>query len=216
MCVYEKQKIELIEYANKLVESEYVHGTGGNISLRSADNSEIILITPSGMEYCDLVPDDIAVCDLNCKVIEGRCKPSIELGMHSGIYKSRKDVLAIMHSHSIYSLGLAMSRKPLPAVQASLVFIGNPIEIAEYANPGTPELAENVVRSLAGNGAVLLANHGLVTVSTNLKSAYEIVEKIEISIRAYLYAKIFGGAVAISQEEGEELIEFVKQNYGQK
>jgi len=207
---------EIIKYGKIIYEGKHVEGTGGNISVRVPQDRNLFMITPSGMSYNKLNPEDIVVCNLDGKVIKGNRKPSIEHNLHAEIYKVREDVDAIIHTHSLYSTALAIARTPLPAIEAGLALIGDTIEVADYANPGTKELAQNVVKTLGKKGAVLVANHGLVAVSSNLKKAFNIVERIEHGGRLYFLASTAGKVFMIPKKECEEIRQFVAKKYGQK
>lgn len=207
---------EIIKYGKIIYTGKHVEGTGGNISARMPQDKNLFMITPSGMPYNELKPEDIVICNLEGEIIEGNRKPSIEKNMHAEIYKVREDVDAIIHTHSLYSTALAIARTPLPAIEAGLAMIGDTIDVAEYANPGTKELAQNVAKTLGKKGAVLVANHGLVAVSNNLKVAFNIVGQVEHSGRLYFLASTAGKVFIIPKKECEEIRQFVIKKYGQK
>lgn len=207
---------EIIKYGKIIYAGKHVEGTGGNISARMPQDRNLFMITPSGMPYNELKPEDIVICNLDGEIIEGNRKPSIEKNMHAEIYKIRGDVDAIIHTHSLYSAALAIARTPLPAIEAGLAMIGDTIDVAEYANPGTKELAKNVAKTLGKKGAVLVANHGLVAVSNNLKGAFNIVGQVEHGGRLYFLASTTGKVFMIPKKECEEIRQFVTKKYGQK
>lgn len=101
---------EIIKTGILLSEKGLIQGTGGNISFRTEKG---IFITPSGMDYRVLVPEDLVLLDPEGNVIEGERKPSIEKEMHMKVYKSRKDINAVIHTHSVYATALAAARQPL-------------------------------------------------------------------------------------------------------
>ena len=165
-----------------MVKEVLVASTWGNISGRVGPNQ--IYITPSGMEYESLEVEDITLIDLNGNVLEGKRKPSSEFQLHCEIYKAREDVQGIVHTHSKCASAFAVVQKPIPPLIEDMVqVVGGEVSVAQYALPGTKELATNAVWALGSKGAVLLANHGVVGVGYNLQEAYKaclLVEKLPI------------------------------------
>ena len=190
-------------------------GTWGNISVRVDD--ETFLITPSGMSYGSLKIDDIVMADMKGNTIDSKRKPSIEHALHRTIYRHRPDVGAVIHTHPQYSTAFAIARKDIPAVSEELIqIIGEGVKCAEYALPGTEELAANVVSALGNNNAALLANHGAVCVGGDLSDAFKVAEVLEKSAKTIIMATILGTPEVISHDECLKMQDFVKNHYGQK
>ncbi|MFH1624952.1 MAG: class II aldolase/adducin family protein [Pseudomonadota bacterium] len=169
-----------------------VLGTMGNCSARVHDH-DMIAITPRSMDYATLKDEDITLVDYCAKVIEGGREPSIELPMHLQIYNSRKDVSAIIHTHSVFASAMAASGRKVPVVVDELmVYVGGEIELAEYALPGTRKLAENALKAMGEKNAVLLTNHGVVGVGKDLKSALLSCEIVEKAAKITIYATLLG------------------------
>ncbi|PZC51582.1 MULTISPECIES: class II aldolase/adducin family protein [unclassified Mesotoga] len=214
--MFEAEKKELIEYGIKVFRSGLVHGTGGNLSMRVGENGDMYLMTPSGIDYEQIVPDDIVLIDMNGRVIEGERKPSIEHGMHREVYKKRKDVNAIIHTHSLYSTALSITRQPLPQIESSVVLMRGQIEVADYARHGSMELAMNVVNALGDRKAVLMANHGQLAADESLAKALKTCVSVEHCAQMYILARSVGQVYPISPEKCDELREYIKTSYGQK
>ncbi|MFZ5754512.1 MAG: class II aldolase/adducin family protein, partial [Bacillota bacterium] len=115
-------KEELIHTGKELVDLGLVAATWGNISIRLPKNQGV-LITPSGMDYYNINPEDLVVLDLQGKVLEGERKPSSEKLLHLTIYRHRPDVQAVVHTHSPYATAYAVVRKPIPALVEDLAQI---------------------------------------------------------------------------------------------
>ena len=108
-----------------------VQGTGGNFSVRCARG---MIITPSGMDYGALTPDELPVLSLGGEMVEGFRKPSVERELHAEIYRRRPDVNAVIHTHSVYAIAAAALRAPMPALTDNqAVLFGGPVPCAEYA-----------------------------------------------------------------------------------
>ncbi len=185
-----KEDVRLISL--EILKRGLVLGTMGNCSTRVSGHS-MIAITPRSMDYNLLSDDDIVLVDYTGKVIEGGLEPSIELPMHLEIYRIRKDISAIIHTHSVFACAIAATGNRVPPVVDELmVYVGGEIELAEYAIPGTQQLAVNTVKALGEKNAVLLANHGMIGVGKDLKSALLSCEIVEKASMITVYASLFG------------------------
>jgi len=210
----EKERKVVVDYGKKLVTSGLTSGTGGNLSMYCRENGTIA-VTPSGMGYFDIRPEDIVVTDIKGNVLEGDKRPTSELSFHLALYESREDINAVVHTHSVYATTLACMGLELPAVHYMVAFSGKKVPLAPYATFGTPELAESVASHIKGYNAVLLANHGLVTVASNMPTAFSAAEEIEFVARIYCQAKSMGEPKILGDDEMEKISEKFKW-YGQK
>ncbi len=187
MNFFEERK-SICNTATRMLAQGLVVGTWGNISLRL--NNSNILITPSALNYEKMEASDLMLIDLEGKVIEGKHRPSSEMPLHLAIYKARKDVCAIVHTHSTYATALAVARVPLPPIVEDLMqAVGGGVEVAPYAHPGSNELAVNCTESLNDKNAVLLANHGVVGVGKSLEEAYNVCQVVEKAAHIFLLAR---------------------------
>lgn len=190
--------------------------TWGNISVCDPEN-DLLYITPSGMPYNTLESDDITVCDLSGKVVEGKRKPSVETGLHALIYQKRKDVHAIIHTHPASSMVFAILHEDIPVVTDEIAqSIGGPIRCAAYGLPGSEELAENCVKALGNVQACLLANHGAVCVGKDLKECFKVAAVTEAGADAYYKARAIGTPQIISDENTAWMRDFAVNKYGKE
>lgn len=209
------QRQQVVECGRQMARAALAVGTWGNISRRLAGG--LIAITPSGMEYEIVEPQDIVIMDLDGNCIEGECKPSTEEPLHRAIYAARADVGAIVHTHSIYASAMAAARKPIPGVMEDLAqIVGGDVRVAKYALPGSSQLGSNAVEALAGRNGALLANHGVVGVGDCLKQALLICQIIEKSAQIFIAALAVGGAVELPQEDIDFMRDFFLHKYGQR
>lgn len=196
---------EIIATACNFKPSGLSVGKTGNISARC---DEGFIITPTGLPYEELVPDDLVICNLSGEVISGKWVLSSEWPFHAAIYKARNDVNAIVHSHSPYAAGLACSRKSIPAFNYTVVLLGgDSITCADYATFGTEQLAINVVNALVNKNACLLANHGQVTVADTIVNAYKFAHLVEDLAKQYCISLQCGGPVLLDAAEMKVIIE---------
>ena len=191
--------------------------TWGNISVRSETGE--ICITPSGMPYQEITPSDLVFLDAEGNVTEGNRIPSIETQMHVLIYQNRPDVQAILHTHPVASTVFGVLRKPIPVITDEIAqAIGGEISVAEYALPGTKELAENAVRALGEKNACLLANHGAVCVGKDLAACFKVATVLETGAEIYQKALAISngaGQVELKADDVKAMYDFAQNRYGQ-
>ncbi len=212
--LYQDIRNDIANLGKEIAISGFNLGTWGNISARIDENH--FAITPSGIAYETITAEDIVVIDLAGNIIDSNKKPSIELPLHTEIYKVKKNINAIVHTHSVCCTAFAIARKPIPAVCEDMVqIVGGKIEVAEYFLPGSKELAQSAVTALGNKSACIMANHGLITAADNLNEAYKIAQIVEKSAQAVIYANSLGGAIELSQDDIDFMRDFYLNEYGQ-
>lgn len=210
----QKEREQVVEYCLKMINAGLTKGTGGNISIFNREEG-LYAISPSGMDYYSMKPEDVVVMNLKDEVVEGTRRPSSEWGLHSIFYKNREDIDAVVHTHSTYCAVLATNREELPPSSYLVAFAGPNVRCAPYASFGTPELADAAYEYMKDRKAVLLANHGLVAGGSTILKAFQVAEEIEFCAEVYVKAKSIGTPVLLSEEEMEYMLERF-QDYGQK
>lgn len=209
----EKERKLIVEFGKKLVTSGLTKGTGGNLSIYNREE-KFMAITPSGIDYFEIRPEDVVVLTIEGKQVDGDKKPSSEVELHRIFYERRTDIDAMIHTHTIYATTLACLNWSLPPVHYMVAVAGKDVRCAPYATFGTRELAENAFQFMKDRKAVLLANHGLLTGGSSLQEAFNITEQIEYCAELYYRTKCIGEPVIISDEEMELMKEKFK-TYGQ-
>lgn len=205
----EKEKEKIIEYGLKIYNDKLTNGTGGNLSILNRDEG-IFAITPSGIPYTEIRICDIAVLDLRGNQLEGNKKPSSEVELHRIFYRNRKDIDAIIHTHTINATVLSCLNWDLPALHYMVALAGPDVRCAKYATYGTSQLAENAFEAMKDRKAVILANHGLLAGGRDIENAFSITEEIEYCAELYIKAKSIGEPVILSNEEMEYMMEKFK------
>jgi len=212
----DKFKQMVIDAGKKMASEKLTIGTWGNISVRDSEEG-YIFVTPSGMEYDSCTCADIVVFDKEGNWAEGERRPTTEKNLHIMIYRQRKDINAIIHTHPLYSMTFAVAGQPVPAVTEEFAqIVGYEVKCAGYALPGTDELAQKTVDSLGQNNAVLLENHGAVCVGDNMAKAFRVAEVLEKTAHILILCKSIGLPKIISSEEVKVLQAYVRESYGQK
>jgi L-fuculose-phosphate aldolase len=197
-------KKEIIEIGKRVYARGYVASNDGNISARI--NKKHILITPTGISKGFMKMSDLIVVDMNGKVISGKKKPSSEIQMHLHIYKERTDVNSVCHLHPPYATGFAVAGIPLDQfiLQEVIITLGT-IPLVPYGTTGTEELYKPLLPVLQNYDAFLLANHGALTVGTDVFNAYYKMETLEHVAQIVFIAKQLGNLNILSAEQVQKL-----------
>ena len=190
----------LCDYGRRLITDRLTTGTGGNVSIYDRDR-HLIAITPSGKPYDQLTPDEISIINPKGKHIGGSL-PSSEWPLHTAVYLERPDINAIVHTHSRFATTFAILREPIPACHYLIAVSGaNQVRVAPYATFGSDELAQQTVASLEKDNCILMANHGLLAVGTDIHKTYNIALYIEEVAELYYRARAIGTPKLLTGEE---------------
>jgi ribulose-5-phosphate 4-epimerase/fuculose-1-phosphate aldolase len=180
-------KQQIVAVTNELFDQDIVTASGGNISARIPE-MDTIWITPTKLFKGGLTVDDLIRVDLDGNVLEGRTRPSIEAPLHTGIYRERSDVLAVVHSHAPYGTAIGLCNYCMPPITFG-GFIISKMPFVPYT-PSGGDLAKAVLEVLGEWPGVFLQNHGLLTVGKDLRSATNFTEMVEHTGRVLLIAKL--------------------------
>lgn len=190
-----EMKKEVIRIAKKADQMELCRHKSGNFSLIDRKKN-LVYITPSGISREDLTPEKIIVVDLDGNVVDGDLHPSIETAMHITAYKIKPEAGGVAHTHSRYSTIFACMGKEIPPVSAEAVLYGGkPVKVAEFAPPGSRELAQTIVEPMKESDVCLLRYHGVIAVGENLEKA--LIKLIYVEEVAFLYYHM----LALGQKE---------------
>jgi L-fuculose-phosphate aldolase len=176
-------RTEIIRIAQELDAAGLVPNKSGNVSSRVADG---FLITPTGVPYRDLTPDQIVVLEMAGEPAAGGWRPSSEWRMHAAIYAARSDVQAVVHTHSPHATALACAGRGIPPFHYMIALAGGDIRCTPYCTFGTAELAESAVQGLVGRRAALLGNHGVMAAGSSLREAHAVAIEVENLAGEYL------------------------------
>lgn len=173
---------ELVAAAQRLDAAGMMPSKSGNLSFR---DGEAFVVTPSGLPYAGMVEEDL-VRVMPDGSATGRRRPSSEWRLHQAIYAARPEVAAVVHTHSPRATALSCARRGIPPFHYMVLLAGGPVRCAEHATFGTEALARNCIAGLAERRAVLLANHGVVTVGGSIASAVTLALELENLAGQYL------------------------------
>jgi len=145
--------------------------------------------------------DDIVVADFEGNNVEGELRLSIEKMLHIGIYKARKKVNAVIHSHPVYGNILSVAGMDIPEIlDDQVTYLGGAIKLAKYAIPGTPDLVDSALEALGPRNGALLANHGAVSVGRDMKEAFVACELLERTAQIYVFAMLLGKITPLPEQ----------------
>ena len=202
----------IVEAARSLDALGLTQGTSGNIALRWEDG---LLITPSGLPYARMSPDDIVFMRLDGS-FEHPLKPSSEWRFHRDILARRPEVNAVVHAHPVYCTAFAMCRREIPAVHYLIAAAGGPtVRCAPYATFGTEELSAHALAALEDRTCCLLANHGMIATGPDLEKALWLAVELETLCRQYAVALQVGTPVVLPDDEIARNVEKFR-SYGLK
>ena len=188
------------------------HGSTGNCSIRKEEG---FLISPSGIRNDSLKSEHIVLMKMDGTLVNPKkLQPSSEWLFHRDIFTSRKDVNAVVHTHSVYASALSVLGAAIPQFHYMIAVTGGKeIPCAQYAMFGTQELSDNILKSLGKQKACLMSNHGLITVGTDLKEAVDIAEEVEHLSKMYVIANMPRKPHLLSDEEMDDVLKRF-QSYG--
>lgn len=200
------QRHQMVEIAAWMHQRGYVSGLSGNLSLRLEGGN--FLITPSGISKRQLSPENLLVVDSEGSLVEraGPLQPTSELPMHLEVYQQRPDVAGVIHAHPIACVALSLVGITLdePLIPEAMVLLG-PVPTTEYATPSSDENKAAIAGLIASHNAIILSQHGSLTVGRDLLEAYQRLETLEHSARTVALAYQLGKPRHLSEEALQKL-----------
>ena len=158
-------------------------GTSGNISVRYQDG---MLITPSGVAYHKLTPDQIVFVSYEGKA-EANKVPSSEWLFHLACYHARPELNAVVHNHAVNATAVSILNHDIPAIHYMVAVTGtNIVPCIPYATFGSSELADSVEHGIKLSKALLMQHHGMITMEVNLEKALWLANEVEVLANMYL------------------------------
>lgn len=212
----EEIRKQIVDYGNRLISSGLTIGTAGNISIYDKD-SGYMAISPSGIPYEKVTPEDVVIMDLEGNIVDGKRKPSSENGLHTAFFLEKPDARAVVHAHSMYCTTLACAGVDLKSVHYAIADTGvATVPTVPYKTYGTPELAAAVRSTLKGSDskALLLANHGLVAYGDSIEKAFAVAMTCEWCAEVQWRSMAISTPNVLSDAQMAEVIEHYK-TYGQ-
>jgi L-ribulose-5-phosphate 4-epimerase len=218
----ERVRVDVARLHALLPRYELVIWTGGNISGR-VPGADLFVIKPSGVEYEDLAPDNMILCDLDGNVIPGapgsERSPSSDTAAHAYVYRNMAHVGGVVHTHSTYATAWAARGAAIPCVITGMADeFGGEIPVGPFAIIGDDSIGRGIVQTLSGHRsrAVLMQNHGVFTIGKDAKDAVKAAVMCEDVARTIHIAKQLGEPIPIPQDKIDALFDRYQNVYGQK
>jgi L-ribulose-5-phosphate 4-epimerase len=212
--MYDKEKREIINAGLALKEYNLIALSGGNVSMRLPNGQ--LLVTPSGMAYDGMVEDDVVVMDIDGTVVEGERRPSVDSLALLHVYKNMERVNAIIHTHQVYATAISLVFDKVPNAVTTLAnACAGEVQVAPFSSAASLQMGIETVEHIGDSNAIILKNHGVITVGKNLKEALYAAVYLEDAVKTYFVAKSMGEPTLLSDEQFKEAVEVFK-DYGQK
>jgi len=183
---------EILYWCLESVRTGLNFNTQGNISVRLPEH-EAIVITPSGVRYDVLTPEQMVVIGYDGVVVEGDLFPSTETDVHLAHYRARPDVNAIVHTESPYvNVFGAVGRTIDPVLLNMVLYAKGPVPIMPFEFSTNADFGERSAATMGASvNAVVWGNHGLLSVGADLAGAFKVAVAVEAN------AQVLAGALAI-------------------
>ncbi|WP_179569892.1 L-ribulose-5-phosphate 4-epimerase [Schumannella luteola] len=207
---------------DELVRYRLVVWTGGNVSGR-VPGADLFVIKPSGVDYDDLSPESMILCDLDGHVIPGtpgsERSPSSDTAAHAYVYRNMPDVGGVVHTHSAYATAWAARAEPIPCVITGMADeFGGEIPVGPFAIIGDDSIGRGIVQTLSGHRsrAVLMQNHGPFTIGKDARDAVKAAVMLEATAETVHLARQLGEPIVIPDEHVDALFQRYQNVYGQR
>ncbi len=212
----EQLRREVLEAALALRDYGLVWMAGGTICARDRESGNVV-VTPSGLDYTALTPEDMTVMDMDMNVVDGKYRPSVATNLWTAIMRVRPDVYAVVHSHSPYATAFSVINQPIPVItETQADWFGQPVRVAPYAHLEDEHFVTAPVEVLGDGFGVLLGQHGPITVGKNLPDALERAVTLEEAAKTYYIARGLGEPLLFTPEQALRSFEYYHHRYGQK
>jgi len=196
---------DLSRIAKKLYDKGLVAGTNGNISARI--DTDVLLTSPLGVSLGALDPEQIIKTDLRGDLLDGAGRPSVEYPLHLEAYRLRSDIRAVVHAHPPFATGMAAAGQDMTRpLLTEVVLVFKAVPLAKYAPPNTEAFMRSITDLAPEYDAILLANHGALTLGKTPDEACYKMEVLESVAQSTLTAQLFGGGVFLSDAQLQELL----------
>lgn len=214
--ILEELRTHVLRTALLLPKYNLVWMAGGTVCARDPQTG-YMAVTPSGLDYECLTPDDITVTDMDMNLVEGKYRPSVALSLWTGFMRARPDLNAVIHTHSPYATAFSVAYQPIPVITETMAdWFGQTIQVTRYLSVEDPEFTTLPVEVMGDGYAVLLGNHGPITVGRTLEHALERAVTLEEAARTYSIARTVGTPVSVTEEQARASFDYYHNRYGQK
>jgi L-ribulose-5-phosphate 4-epimerase len=200
-----------------LTRYQLVVWTAGNVSAR-VPGHDLLVIKPSGVDYEELTPENMVVCDLDGRVVDGEHAPSSDTEAQAYVYRQMPQVGGVVHTHSTYATAWAARGEPIPCVLTMVADeFGGEIPVGPFGLIGDDSIGRGIVETLSGHRsrAVLMQSHGVFTIGPDARAAVKAAVMCEDVARTIHVARQLGEPVALDSSAIDALFDRYQHVYGQ-
>lgn len=214
--ILEELRARVLQTALLLPKYNLVWMAGGTVCARDPQTGYVV-VTPSGLDYERLTPDDMTVTDMEMNLIEGKYRPSVALNLWTGFMRARPDEIhAVVHTHSPYATAFSVVHQPIPVITETMAdWFGQPVPVTRYLSVEDPDFPTLPVEVMGNGYAALLGNHGPITVGRTLEYALERAVTLEEAARTYSIACTIGKPIKLTEEQATASFDYYHNRYGQ-
>ena len=214
--ILEELRAHVLQTARLLPKYNLVWMAGGTVCARDPQTGYVV-VTPSGLDYERLTPDDMTVTDMEMNLVEGKFRPSVALNLWISFMRARTELNAVVHTHSPYATAFSVAYQPIPVITETMAnWFGQPVQVTRYLSVEDPEFPTLPVKVMGNGYAVLLGNHGPITVGKTLEHALERAVTLEEAARTYSIARTINVPVTLTEEQARASFDYYHNRYGQK
>lgn len=214
--ILEELRAHVLQTARLLPKYNLVWMAGGTVCARDPQTGYVV-VTPSGLDYERLTPGDMTVTDMDMNLVEGKFRPSVALNLWIGFMRARPELNAVVHTHSPYATAFSVAYQPIPVITETMAnWFGQPVQVTRYLSVEDPEFSTLPVKVMGNGYAVLLGNHGPITVGKMLEHALERAVTLEEAARTYSIARTINVPVTLTEEQARASFDYYHNRYGQK
>ena len=214
--ILEDLRARVLQTARLLPKYNLVWMAGGTVCARDPQTGYVV-VTPSGLDYEHLTPGDMIVTDMELQLVEGKYRPSVALNLWTGFMRARPELYAVVHTHSPYATAFSVVHQPIPVITETMAdWFGQPVQVTRYLSVEDPEFPTLPVEVMGNGYAVLLGNHGPITVGKTLAQALERAVTLEEAARTYSISRTIGAPVSVTEEQARASFDYYHNRYGQK
>lgn len=195
-----------VAQATRMLASQGIIASSGHVSAR-VPGTDRVVIGPADVTRDILTAEDVVVVDLNSKKIDGKRREPLETEIHTGIYRARPDVMAVVHSHPLHSVVFSVTKKPiLPISVHGAIFADGVPTFAHVGHVNTRELGDGLARALGTHRAALIKMHGAVIVGASVEEAFVAALQLEENAEKQLWAEATGTVGPMTAEEADRSV----------
>lgn len=192
--MFEKEKKQVLDAALEIRRCSLVSLSGGNISMRVGEDR--YLVTPSGMIYEQMVPEDVCLIDGTCRVVEGNRKPSSDSSALVYLFEHMPKVQAVIHTHQPWATAAGFAADEIPDFLVTIMdACRNPVRVAPFTPSSAVGMGKLAVEYASDSLAVILKHHGVITWGGDLQEALYAAVYLEEAAKTYVLAKAMGAQI---------------------